>query len=262
MTKSQFLLQIFLYYFLLTAVVYFISDFVIFPNFQSSYDDKTFKPAIIKLTTDDNKKISAVYLPHPNARFTVLISHGNAEDLGNISFMIKDFFDHGFSVFAYDYHGYGTSEGRPSEKNTYLDIEAAFHYLVTTLRIPPNHIILYGRSLGSGPTLELARQTKVAGIILESAFTTAFRVMTVLPLFPVDKYRNLQKIEGIETPILFIHGTKDTVIPLWHSEKLYEKAPPKKSFLRVLGAGHNDVMEKGYKQYWQAIQEFVLSLND
>ena len=77
------------------------------------------------------------------------MSHGNAEDLGHIMPFLKRFHDQGFAIFSYDYHGYGTSTGKPSEKNVYADSDAAYHYLTTELRVSPNHIIVYGRSLGA-----------------------------------------------------------------------------------------------------------------
>lgn len=245
-------------------VVYAISDFMMYPMPKASYQDQGTQgnhfPPIIKLKTLDGKKISAVYLENPKAQHTILFSHGNGEDLGSILVLLEKFRDIGFSVFAYDYHGYGTSEGRPNEYRTYLDIQAAYSYLTQTLHIPAKDIILYGRSIGTGPTIELARKAAVGGIILESPMVSTFRVMTVLPIFPVDKYRNNQKIADIKAPILFIHGTKDNIIPIWHGKYLYELAKAPKLFYPVEGAGHNNVMMAGGKQYLQAILSFASSL--
>lgn len=259
MIQWQMVWQILLYYGVVCVVVFFLSDYIMYPV-PEPYQDKQIPVPVIKLTTKTGRKISAVYLPNPNAKYTMLISHGNAEDLWSIFPWLQAFQTHGYSVFSYDYEGYGTSAGKPSENNTYLDINAAYEYLTNTLKVPSNQIILFGRSIGSGPTVDLAARVPVAGVILESAMLTAFRVMTYLPLFPVDKYRNNAKISQIMSPILFIHGTKDKVVPFWHGRALYKLATSQKTFYAVDEAGHNNVTEVAGGQYWKTIQEFATSL--
>ena len=97
----------------LALFAFFLSDSMIFLPHPSSYQDSA---EILKLTTGSGKKISAVYLPNPTAKFTLLVSHGNAEDLGDDKYWLDGLRHAGFSVFAYDYEGYGTSEGRPARK--------------------------------------------------------------------------------------------------------------------------------------------------
>src|SRR5437764_349842 len=103
-------------YALLLFVAIFLSDGLIFQPQPSSYRDTA---EVLKLNTQDGKKISAIYLLNPQAKYTILVSHGNAEDIGDDRPLLEEFRNAGFSVFAYDYHGYGTSEGKPSEKNSY-----------------------------------------------------------------------------------------------------------------------------------------------
>ena len=112
------------------------------------------------LNTASGNRIPAFYIERPNAAVTILFSHGNAEDLG----MIYDWFSDlarvlRANVLAYDYSGYGKASGTPSEQNCYGDIEAAFHYLTQVRHVPPEQIVLYGRSLGSGPSCYLASKT-------------------------------------------------------------------------------------------------------
>lgn len=259
MLQWQIVWQIVLCYGIMCIVVFFLSDYIMYP-IPEPYQDKQIPVTVIKLTTKNAQKISAVYLPNRTAKYTLLISHGNGEDLRMIFPWLEAFQAHGFSVFAYDYQGYGTSSGKPSENKTYMDIDAAYDYLTNTLNIPKNQILLVGRSIGSGPTIDVAKRVPVAGIILESPFLTAFRVMTHWPLFPIDKYRNNVKILKISVPILFIHGTKDRVVPFWQGEALYKLATSPKRFYRVEGAGHNDITEIGNEQYWKTIQEFAASL--
>jgi fermentation-respiration switch protein FrsA (DUF1100 family) len=245
--------------FAIALFVYGLSDFIIFqPPRPSSYQDSK---NIIKLKTSDGAIISAIYLPNEKAKYTLLVSHGNAEDLGTLYPFLLALKNHGFSVFAYDYHGYGTSSGKPSEKRASIDIDAAYDYLINTLKISPNHIILYGRSLGAAVALDLAsRQQSIAGLILESPFVSAFRVMTVIPIFPFDKFNNLTKINKIYCPVLIMHGRKDFIVPFWHGKKLYEKANQPKYFLWVDNAGHNDVAIIAGDKYWKALEKFNSSL--
>lgn len=235
----------------------FFSDRQIFQPPIASYQDA--RP-FIKLQTRNGNQIAAVYLPNPTAKYTILYSHGNAEDLGYTLPTLQDLQAQGFAVLGYDYQGYGTSQGQPSEANAYQDIDAAYQYLTTQLKIPPQQIILYGRSVGGGPTLDLASQQPVAAVITESTFITAFRTLTIIPIVPFDKFNNLQKIRRIRCPILILHGTIDEVIPFWHGEALFRAANSPKRFEAIAGASHNDVVEVAGKRYSQILQSFVATL--
>jgi hypothetical protein len=245
-----------LVYVCLVLFVYLFSDRIIFwgQGRGSSYEDK---PEILKIKTKDGGKISALYLTEPNSEFTVLYSHGNAEDIGSIRTVLETFRNKGFSVFAYDYHGYGTSDGTPSEKTTYEDAEAAYDYLVDKLGCPPDRIIALGRSLGGGAATHLACRKKLAGLILEGAFVTAFRVATHVPLLPFDKFKNIDKIKQVHCPVLVIHGKNDKIVPFWHGEKLFKTANEPKLKFWVVGAGHNDLFWVTGTHYWDIIKEFT-----
>ena len=113
----------------------------------------------------------------PNARFTILHSHGNAVDLGQMSsFYLGLGTRINCNIFSYDYSGYGVSEGKPSEKNLYSDIEAAWHAMRTRLGISPENIILYGQSIGTVPTVDLASKYEVGAVILHSPLMSGMRV--------------------------------------------------------------------------------------
>ncbi|MBW4577839.1 MAG: alpha/beta hydrolase [Aphanothece sp. CMT-3BRIN-NPC111] len=227
---------------------------MIFQPQRSSYEDTS---QIIKLTTSDGVQISAIYLPNPQARYTILYSHGNAEDLGDLLWVFTELREMGFAVFGYDYHGYGTSQGSPTERNVYRDIDAAYNYLTEQLGIPPQQIIAYGRSVGSGPAVDLATRQKVGGLILESPFLTAFRVLTRIPIVPFDKFRNIDKIKRVHCPVLVMHGKRDEVVPFSNGKKLFEAANEPKRFLWVDAATHNDLMEVADDQYAKALREFA-----
>ncbi|MBP0000699.1 MAG: alpha/beta hydrolase [Cyanobacteria bacterium SID2] len=238
----------------LCLYAYFGSDRSIFIPPPANYRDSE---TIVKLPVRDGVEISAIYLPNPEADYTILYSHGNAEDLGLILPVLSQLHSFGFAVFAYDYQGYGTSDGKPSEYNAYLDINAAYRYLTQMLEIPPSQILLYGRSLGGGPSIDLASREAVAGLIVEGTFVTTFRVVTRVSIVPFDKFDNLAKISNVYSPFLAIHGKRDEVVPFWHGEKLFEAANEPKQQFWVEEAGHNDLQMVAGDRYEQALREFI-----
>ena len=238
----------------MSLYAYFYAEKIIFQPQPSSYRDTD---RIIKLNSGDGVTISAVYLLNPDARYTILYSHGNAEDIGQLLPMLEEIKGLGFSVLAYDYRGYGTSSGTPSEENAYRDEDAAYDYLVKERGVPVKRIIALGRSLGGAVAIDLASRRQLGGLIVESTFVTAYRVITHISVFPFDKFQSLSKLRQVHCPALVIHGKKDKLIPFWHGEKLYEEANEPKLSLWVEGAGHNNVFEASGSRYGQALRDFV-----
>ncbi len=212
---------------------------------------------ITKLTTTDSAKISAMHFTNSAARFTILFSHGNAEDLGTVRYDLEELRKAGFNTFGYDYHGYGTSGGRPTERNAYRDIDAAYRHLTETLKIAPSNIIVFGRSVGSGPSVDLASRERVGGLIIQSGFVSAFRVLTHWKITPFDRFDNLAKISKVKCPVLVMHGTADTIIPPWHGEKLFAAANEPKQLVLIPGANHNDFTDVAGPKYFEAIRNFA-----
>ena len=202
------------------------------------------------LNTALGGRIPAFFIERPNAQVTILFSHGNAEDLG----MIYDWFNDlarvlRVNIMAYDYTGYGKSTGTPCEEKCYADIEAAFRYLLEVRRLQPEQIVLYGRSLGSGPSCYLAQKTaregrSVGGVILQSPLLSAYRVAFNFRFTMMgDKFPNISYAPHIRCPVFIIHGTQDEVVPFWHGEELFLSLPQPwraKPFW-VEGAGHNNI---------------------
>ncbi|MBD3243017.1 MAG: alpha/beta fold hydrolase [Chitinivibrionales bacterium] len=227
---------------------------MIFVPQPSSYRDS---PEILKIATDDSVRISAVYLPAPDAPVTIIYSHGNADDIGNVGPFADRLRFFGVSVLAYDYRGYGTSEGQPSVQGTYRDISAVYRYVTDTLGVAPERIVLWGHSVGSGPSVWLAAHHKVGGLVLESAFTGAFKVVTRVALLPFDMYDNLGLIRSVHCPVLVIHGRKDLVIPIRHGKALYERAQQPKSSIWLADCGHNDVLICGGERFRTGVRDFL-----
>jgi fermentation-respiration switch protein FrsA (DUF1100 family) len=154
------------------------------------------------------------------------------------------------------------SQGRPSEQSAYQDAAAAYAYLTGTLGVPPSRIIAYGRSVGSGPSVDLASREPLAGLVVESGFLTAFRVLTRVPLLPFDKFRNIDKIARVSCPVLVLHGILDEIVPLSHGRALYLAAPEPKRALWVEGAGHNDLTFVAGDRQARALREFAALIRE
>ncbi|MEM7260939.1 MAG: alpha/beta hydrolase [Planctomycetota bacterium] len=197
--------------------------------------------------------------PAQPAPAVILLSHGNAEDLSTVGPEVGDLARQlGIAVASYDYPGYGVSAGRPTEKGAVAAIRAAYQELITTEGFRPEQVLLYGRSIGSGPTVALAEETPVAGMILENAFVSAYRVVTGLPIFPFDRFPNLRRIRNVSVPTLFFVSAEDRIIAPWHTDKLHAaSAATDKTRVRVDGAGHNNLSHVLGSQYWDTIREFA-----
>ncbi|MFN6460444.1 MAG: alpha/beta hydrolase [Nostoc sp. DedVER02] len=240
-------------YIFFAGFVYFRADSMIFLSQPSSYQDN---PTIFKLKSGENN-ISATYLLNNQAKYTILYSHGNSEDLGDIKQILEKLHTWGFSVFAYDYRGYGTSQGKPTETHAYEDIDSAYNYLTQNLKIPPDRIIVLGRSVGGGSAVNLAMQKPVAGLIIESSFISAFQVIVPFRILPFDKFPNLDKIKKIKCPILIIHGKADEIIPFAHGQKLFNAAISPKLYFWVEEANHNNLFLVAEDKYRKTLQEFT-----
>ncbi|MGH9600888.1 MAG: alpha/beta hydrolase [Terriglobales bacterium] len=241
------------YVFFLLYLWFFGDSLVFFPP-PSSYRDSA---RILKIPGRDGVRFSAVYLPNPTARYTLLFTHGNAEDIGHNFDYLERVQAAGFSVLAWDYRGYGTSEGRPSEQALYADSEAAYEYLATTLKVPPERVIPLGRSLGGAAAIHIAASRPVAALILESTFTSGQKMLTPVRIFPFDRYLNLERLQKVRCPVLVIHGTADTTIPFHHGETLFAAANHPKQSWWVQGAGHNDLYYMAGAEYEKQLQGFA-----
>uniref|UniRef100_A0A2K6TSM3 palmitoyl-protein hydrolase n=1 Tax=Saimiri boliviensis boliviensis TaxID=39432 RepID=A0A2K6TSM3_SAIBB len=190
--------------------------------------------------------------------YTVLFSHGNAVDLGQMSsFYIGLGSRLHCNIFSYDYSGYGASSGRPSERNLYADIDAAWQALRTRYGISPDSIILYGQSIGTVPTVDLASRYECAAVVLHSPLTSGMRVAfpDTKKTYCFDAFPNIEKVSKITSPVLIIHGTEDEVIDFSHGLALYERCPKAVEPLWVEGAGHNDI--ELYSQYLERLRRFI-----
>ena len=211
----------------------------------------------------DGTKLHGWFFPLSGKSLVILFCHGNAGNISHRLHNIQELLKKGFQVFIFDYRGFGKSNGSPSREGVYLDGLAAYDYLRNRLGIPPNRIILFGRSLGAAVATEIAAKRKVNRLILESAFTSTKAMARTMPLFALlspflpAHYNNLKKIEHITIPKLIIHGNRDEIIPFTMGEQLFEAGPEPKAFYAIEGAGHNDTWVIGGKKYFETLKQFI-----
>jgi len=167
------------------------------------------------------------------AKYTMLFSHANSEDIYLVQHWLSSYFLEKVNINAvvYEYSGYGEANGNiPKDITLYDDIETVYLYMTEILNIPADNIILFGRSIGSGPTCYLAEKYLVAGVILHSAFMSLLRVVfhNLRWTFPsFDKFPNIKRIKNIDCPIYIIHGNRDELVHVSHAHRLWEKVPNK-----------------------------------
>ncbi|CBI14904.3 unnamed protein product, partial [Vitis vinifera] len=213
---------------------------------------------ILKLPTRRGTEIVALYVRYPMATSTLLYSHGNAADIGQMYELFIELSIHlRVNLMGYDYSGYGQSSGKPSEHNTYADIEAAYKCLEESFGAKQEDIILYGQSVGSGPTLDLAaRLPRLRAVVLHSPILSGLRVMyPVKRTYWFDIYKNIDKIPLVQCPVLVIHGTADEVVDCSHGKQLWELCKEKYEPLWLKGGNHCDL--ELYPEYIKHLKKFI-----
>jgi pimeloyl-ACP methyl ester carboxylesterase len=242
-------------YVLFLLVCIFLLNGIMFQPHPPDYTWQT--PNIINIG-DKGMPVAAYWQPHTNATVALLYSHGNAEDIGDLTELFNAIAQAGISVLAYDYPGYGLSGGKPSEKSCYETAEKGYSFLTVQKKIKPESIMILGRSLGSGPACYLAEKYPVRGLIVESGFLSAQRVVTRIRLLPTESFPNSERIKNVSCRKLFMHGTHDSVIPFWHGKKMYELSSGFKQYHWAPEAGHDDLLLSiGLKPYTKLIKEFT-----
>lgn len=218
----------------------------------------------------DGTRLSAWIVPARAADstgFWLLVCHGN---YGSIGFGDRPEFyasarDIGLNVLAFDYRGFGASAGEPEEQGLYADALGAWHYLTDSLGVPPDRIIAFGHSLGSGVAIELATRVPVAAVVVEGAYTSIpDRGQELYPWLPVgliasQRFASIDKIGRLAVPVLLIHSPEDDIVPFSHGERLYAAARPPRQLVEVRG-GHDEAFLVDRARYFGALRALVDSL--
>lgn len=200
---------------------------------------------------------------------TMLYFSGVGRNMGDYNYLARVAALHqlGFAVLVVDYRGYGRSDGSfPGKRQVYEDSQAAWHYLRANRRLPSEQIVLYGESLGGAIALDLAvKHPEAEGLIMQSSFTSMAEVVErkdFLRFFPVrwlltERFDSLSKVRSLRIPVLFLHGTADSVVPSEMSQRLYDAAPVPKQLFFAAGVEHVGLYQPGAQSYVKAIQRFA-----
>lgn len=212
------------------------------------------------LDTDDGARIHGLYFQaSENPRGVVLYFHGNAGSVASWYQVGLDLSAYGVDVFLIDYRTYGKSRGEMSEEGLYRDGEAAYAYLVGR-GVEPSSIVVHGRSLGSSVATHVAHQSEVAGLVLETPFTSLVTLAEELYPFLIPRLLlryemdNLSRVKAIDIPTWVVHGTNDRVVPVEHGKEVFRASAGAWELTIIEGGGHNDLMDS--HTYHRDLQRF------
>ena len=261
--KSFFLLI--LIYFVITVVVYFFQRKLLYHPFSPQITGKGLihNFETINFKTSDNFELKGWFHLKNSNKKTILFLHGNAGNLDNRIDKLNFLGNMDINFLIISWRGYSGNLGNPSETGLYKDALGGIEWL-NKKGISNDRIILYGESLGTAITTEVAQNENFAGIILEAPFTSMVDMgQKIYPIFPVrfllkDKYESKNKIKNIKSPILVLHGRKDKIVPFYMGEKIFEMAnSPKFKYFTDL----DDHMMNFDEKLVNEIDLFIRNLN-
>ena len=261
--KSFFLLI--LIYFVMTVIVYFFQRKLLYHPFSPQITGKGLIHSFetINFKTSDNFELKGWFHLKNFNKKTILFLHGNAGNLDNRIDKLNSLGNMDINFLIIAWRGYSGNPGKPNETGLYKDALGGIEWL-NKKGISNDQIILYGESLGTAITTEVAQNENFAGIILEAPFTSMVDMgQKIYPIFPVkfllkDKYESKNKIKNIKSPILVLHGRKDKIVPFYMGEKIFEMAnSPKFKYFTDL----DDHMMNFDEKLVNEIDLFIRNLN-
>ena len=264
LTLQIFLILFFIYSIFLIFLYFYQRDLLYFPNENNYSGDKlTVKVKKIKIPTPDNLKLNGWFHEKNLSNYkTIIYFHGNAGTLDNRVHKINHFQDMDVNFLIIAWRGFSGNKGRPTEDGLYRDGISAVNWVLEQ-GVKEKNIVLYGESLGTGITSEIAQNRNFAGVILETPFTSMVDVAKKFyPYVPVslllkDRYENENKVVNINIPIMIMHGEKDTIVPFSMGKKIFEIAnEPKYSYFTK----YDDHMMEYDDQMINTLKGFLKSL--
>ena len=219
----------------------------------------------LTIDTADGEHLRGWVMRAPAPRANVVYFHGNGANLSNWSPILVGIVQRGYTVFAFDYRGYGQSTGHPTERGLYRDVDAVVKQAwigeSTSVRT-----IYWGRSLGATMAAYAATVRPPDGLILESGFPNARAavrgsvVLRVLSLFTSYRFPTAEFANRANRPVLVMHGDRDSVIPVALGRELFETLTVPKQFVVIEGGDHNDAIPREARAYWSAVDRFTAEL--
>jgi len=216
-------------------------------------------------------KLYAWFFRVPQARFTILVSHGNFGNIETHSYLGEALVKAGYSVFMYDYSGYGASTGLPDLTTVIDDAQAAYDYLIESQKLQAQNIILYGESIGAAISAHLATVRQARALICQSGFVSLRTIATEkLPmlrlypdwLFPSHTLHTLNSLRNVSLPVLIMHGQKDSIVPFHHAQILYQAAQEPKRLVPFSECGHRNVSFANPDYFSKTVQNFIQTIYD
>ncbi len=215
----------------------------------------------VRFQTADGLTLHGWFVPRADAAYVLCFFHGNRGNISDRMETIDLFHAMGFSVFLFDYRGYGESDGEPDEVGTYRDGDAAWRHLTGERGINPRRLVMLGRSLGAAIAAATAARHAPAALVLESTFTSLPEAAAVHhPLLPVRllaryRYPVEDFVRRIHCPLLVVHSREDEVVPFEHGRRLFAAAHPPKAFLEIGGRHYDGYLTSGTR-YVHGLQDF------
>lgn len=246
----------------LSVIAYFIQERFIFKPEKLKQDFKFKYDAPFEeyfFDVEPGVRINGLHFYRDNTRGLILYFHGNTRSIKGWAKYARDFYRYNYDVLLLDYRGFGKSTGKRSEEKLLSDMQFVYRELLN--KYPENHLIVYGRSMGSGFATKLAADNNPRYLILDAPYFSfekaVGRLLPVLPIKFVLRYhlRSDLWIQKVKCPVYIIHGTKDWLIPIGQSEKLQKLNPRKITLIRIHGGGHNNL--PSFPEYHNFIRDIL-----
>jgi len=246
----------------LSLLTYFFQDRFIFKpeklrqDFAFKYD-VPFKELFFDI--EPGVRINGLHFYREQPQGLIFYLHGNTRSIKGWSKYATDFYRYNYDVVLVDYRGFGKSTGKRTEKDLMNDMQFVYEKLL--LQYPEHHILVYGRSLGSGFASKIASDNKPRYLILDAPFYNFTRVVErFLPFLPIKfllmyRLRTDKWLKHVNCHTYIIHGTKDRLIPIKHSEQLQKINPHKITLIRIHGGRHNNL--PSFPEYHNFIRDIL-----
>lgn len=232
----------------------FFSRPLVFPAPRPSYSRD--EAGLFFIKTSDGLEIAAKFFENPKSDICVVYSHGNGEDVGEITPLMHEYCARGVNVLFYDYPSYGLSKGRASEAALKGAALAAYAYAKDNLHFADKNIVPVGYSLGSVAAVTMAEKNpECRGLVVIGGLANASKTVLPFDIIPWKMLENTERIERLKCPILFIHGTRDIVVPVRNARANFKAAGAQKRLVLFGGAGHYGLPQN--PAYWSEIENFI-----
>lgn len=233
---------------LLSIAAYFLQEKFIFKPEKLSQNFK-FKYAVpfkeLFFDVEPGVRINGLHFYRTSPSGLIFYMHGNSRSIKGWAKYAQDFYRYNYNVVLLDYRGFGKSTGKRSEKEIINDMQFVYNKLAA--QYSEQHLIVYGRSIGSGFATKLASDNNPRYLILDAPYYNFQKVVErFLPFLPMRyvlryKLRSDKWIINVKCHTYILHGTKDWLIPIRHSENLQRLNPTKITLIHIQGGGHNNL---------------------